>query len=328
MKLIIQIPCFNESSSLPLALRDLPREVEGFNKVEWLIVDDGSTDDTADAAARNGVDHIVRFKRNRGLAEAFKAGISESLAQGADVIVNTDADNQYDARDIPKIVAPVVAGEADIVIGARPVVEIAHFSPVKKLLNRLGSSVVRWVSGTRVPDAPSGFRAFSREAAKQINVFSQYTYTIETIIQAGIKNLSVVSVPVRVNDDLRPSRLVKSVPSYIRRSILTIVRIFVVYKPFRFFLVTGSIILALGVMTGIRFLYYYFIGEGSGHVQSLILSALLTGMGVQTILVAFLADLIGVNRKLLEQLKYTVGELKEKANGDRGLKQDPEAPRP
>lgn len=313
MKLIIQIPCFNEAESLPVTLKKLPRSVEGFDVVEWLVVDDGSSDETADVALRHGVDHVVRFKRNQGLAAAFIEGISTCLAHDADVIVNTDADNQYDASDIPKLVGPILSGTADIVIGARPIGEIRHFSFTKKLLNRIGSAVVRGVSGTTIPDAPSGFRAFSREAARQINVFNQYTYTIETIIQAGIKNLSVASVPVRINEDMRPSRLVKSIPSYIRRSILTILRIFVVYKPFRFFVTVGAFLFGAGVLIGLRYLFFYVTGEGAGHVQSLILSALLTGMGVQTVLVAFLADLIGVNRKLLEQLKYGVGDLRERS---------------
>jgi glycosyltransferase involved in cell wall biosynthesis len=294
-----------------VTLAALPREVEGFDEVEWLVIDDGSTDDTAAVAEKLAVDHVVRCKKNCGLASAFMIGIEEALDQGADVIVNTDADNQYDARDIPLLTAPILAGDAEMVIGARPVADIQHFSSAKKFLNRLGSAVVRTVSGTDVPDAPSGFRAYSRGAAKRINVFSQYTYTIETIIQAGIKNISVISVPVRVNEDLRPSRLVKSIPSYIRRSLLTIIRIFVVYRPFRFFAVIGSMLVMAGVLIGVRFIFYYFMGEGDGHVQSLILAALLLGIGAQTVLVAFLADLIGVNRRLLEQLKQNVHDMRE-----------------
>ena len=311
MKLIIQIPCFNEVESLPVALGDLPRKVEGFDEVEWLVVDDGSTDATASVARKLGVDHVIRLKKNRGLAAAFMAGVQACVERGADVIVNTDADNQYDARDIPALVAPILAGDADIVIGARPVADIEHFSPVKKALQRLGSSVVRAVSGTTVPDAPSGFRAISRDAAKKLNVFSEYTYTIETIIQAGLKNIPVVSVPVRVKGELRPSRLVKSIASYVNRSILTIVRIFAVYKPFRFFAAIGTVLLLGGLLLGVRFLLYFFAGEGEGHVQSVILAGLLIGMGFQTILVAFLADLIGVNRKLLEDLKYGIAQIRE-----------------
>lgn len=311
MKLIIQIPCFNEAESLPVALGDLPRKVEGFDEVEWLVVDDGSTDATAGVARKLGVDHVIRLKKNRGLAAAFMAGVQACVERGADVIVNTDADNQYDARDIPALVAPILAGDADIVIGARPVADIEHFSPVKKALQRLGSSVVRAVSGTTVPDAPSGFRAISRDAAKKLNVFSEYTYTIETIIQAGLKNIPVVSVPVRVKGELRPSRLVKSIASYVNRSILTIVRIFAVYKPFRFFAAIGTVLLLGGLLLGVRFLIYFFAGEGEGHVQSVILAGLLIGMGFQTILVAFLADLIGVNRKLLEDLKYGIAQIRE-----------------
>ena len=311
MKLIIQIPCFNESQSLPVSVADLPRKVEGFDEVEWLILDDGSTDATAGVARKLGVDHVIRLKKNRGLAAAFMAGVQACVERGADVIVNTDADNQYDARDIPALVAPILAGDADIVIGARPVSDIEHFSPVKKVLQRLGSSVVRAVSGTTVPDAPSGFRAISRDAAKKLNVFSEYTYTIETIIQAGLKNIPVVSVPVRVKGELRPSRLVKSIASYVNRSILTIVRIFAVYKPFRFFAAIGTVLLLGGLLLGVRFLLYFFAGEGEGHVQSVILAGLLIGMGFQTILVAFLADLIGVNRKLLEDLKYGIAQIRE-----------------
>jgi len=304
MKLIIQIPCYNEEDTLPITLKELPRNVAGFDKVEWLIIDDGSADRTVEVAKQYGVDHIVRHPKNLGLAKAFLTGLDACLKLGADVIVNTDADNQYCSKDIPKLVKPILEGKAEMVVGARPIEEIAHFSPVKKILQKLGSWVVRVASRTDIPDAPSGFRAISKEAALKLNVFNDYTYTLETIIQAGQKNMAIVSVPIRVNKDLRPSRLVKSIPSYIRKSIITIIRIFVVYRPFRFFVTIGAILFSLGFLLGLRFLYYYFSGNGSGHVQSVILAGVLLGMGFQTILVAFLADLLAVNRKLLEDIQY------------------------
>ena len=313
MKLIIQIPCYNEAEALPVTLADLPRQVEGFDSVEWLVIDDGSTDGTARVARKHGVDHVVSHTRNQGLARAFMTGLDACLNLGADVIVNTDADNQYNAADIPSLVRPVLAKEADIVIGARPIKDISHFSPIKKILQKLGSWVVRKVSSTDIPDAPSGFRAFSREAAMRLNVFNEYTYTLETIIQAGQKNMAITSIPVRVNKDLRPSRLLRSIPSYIQRSIMTIVRIFVVYKPFRFFFIIGAILLALGMLIGLRFLWYYLIGNGAGHIQSLILAAVLLISGFQTILVAFLADVLAANRKMLEEVKYQI----KKADCDR-----------
>lgn len=309
MKLIIQIPCFNEAETLGLALSYLPRNVSGIDKVEWLIIDDGSVDSTADIARQNGVEHVVRHTRNQGLARAFMTGIEASLRLGADVIVNTDADNQYNAADIDALVAPVVAGKADMVVGARPIDTIKHFSPIKKFLQKMGSWAVRMASKTDVPDAPSGFRAMSRDAAMQLNVFNNYTYTLETIIQAGQKNMAITAVPVRVNEDLRPSRLVKSIPAYIQRSLVTIIRIFVVYRPFRFFMTIGAVLLLIGLGIGARFLYFYVAGDGNGHIQSLIAAAILLGMGFQTVLVAFMADLFSVNRRLLESIRYKVNEL-------------------
>ena len=306
MKLIIQIPCYNEAASLSVALAELPRKVKGFDTVEWLIVNDGSTDDTVEAARRCGVDHVVSFKRNQGLARAYMAGLRASLELGADVIVNTDADNQYCAADIPALVAPIVDGSADIVVGARPIGAIRHFSLIKKALQGLGSAVVRGVSGTSVEDAPSGFRAVSREAAMRLHVFNDYTYTLETIIQAGRKNMVIASVPVRVNGDIRPSRLVKSIPSYIKKSILTMLRIFVVYRPFRFFMAVGGTVFEIGVIVGLRFLAFLVLGRGGGHVQSLILASILLGIGFQTMLTAFLADLLAVNRTLMEEVEYHV----------------------
>lgn len=304
MKLIIQIPCYNEAETLSIALSALPRQVEGFDSVEWLIIDDGCTDDTVKVALENGVDHVVSHKRNLGLARGFMNGLEACLEYGADVIVNTDADNQYNADDIPLLVKPILDKRADIVIGARPITDIEHFSYTKKQLQKLGSWVVRKASKTDIPDAPSGFRAMSKEAAMQLNVFNGYTYTLETIIQAGQKNMAILSVPIRVNEDLRPSRLVKSIPSYIKRSILTIIRIFVVYKPFTFFSFIASVLFGIGLIGIGRFLLYYMLGEGSGHIQSVIISGVLLSMGLQTFLTAFLADILSTNRKQLEELRY------------------------
>jgi glycosyltransferase involved in cell wall biosynthesis len=309
MKLIIQIPCYNEAETLPITLRELPREVPGFDKVEWLVVNDGCTDNTEEVARKCGVDHIVNFTWNQGLAKAFLAGLDASIKLGADVIVNTDADNQYVAADIPALVAPIIAGKADVVIGERPINEISSFSPAKKLLQKLGSAVVRFVSRTDIPDAPSGFRAMSREAALRFNVFNDYTYTLETIIQAGQKGIAITSVPVRINRVLRPSRLVKSISSYLTKSLVTIVRIFVVYKAFRFFMSVGLLLFGVGLLGGLRFLYFYLSGDGAGHIQSLILSSVLLGIGFQTMLTAFLADLLAVNRRLMEDVQYRIKKL-------------------
>ena len=309
MKLIIQIPCLNEAETLAIALAALPRQVPGFDTVEWLVIDDGSRDGTVEVAKANGVDHVVQHSHNQGLARAFMTGLDTCLSLGADVIVNTDADNQYNADDIPKLTAPIVAHWADIVVGARPIETIRHFSLAKKLLQKLGSWVVRVASNTDIPDAPSGFRAMSRTAAQRLMVFNSYTYTLETIIQAGQKNMAITSVPIRVNKDLRPSRLVKSIPSYIQRSIVTIVRIFIIYRPFRFFGTIGLVLFSAGFLIGLRFLFHYLNGEGDGHVQSLILAAALLLMGFQTLLVAFLADLLAANRKLLEDLQYRIRKI-------------------
>ena len=303
MKLIIQIPCYNEAETLAIALGALPREVEGFDKVEWLIINDGSTDETVKVAKECGVDHIVNFKHNQGLAKGFMAGLKECLKQGADVIVNTDADNQYEADDIPKLTQPIIDHKAEYVIGARPISQTEHFSPAKKFLQKLGSWVVRKASRTDIPDAPSGFRAMSRECALQLNVYNNYTYTLETIIQAGQKNMAITSVPIRTNEDLRPSKLLSSIPNYIKKSVVTIVRISVVYKSFQFFMFIAGILFGLGFLLGTRYLYFYFIGEGDGHIQSVILAGVLMGMGFQTGLIAFIADLLSVNRKLLEEIR-------------------------
>lgn len=299
----------NEAQTLSVALAALPRTVPGFDTVEWLIIDDGSDDETVEVAKACGVDHIVSHAGNKGLARAFMTGLDACLRLGADVIVNTDADNQYNADDIPALVLPIIQRRAELVIGSRPISTIEHFSPVKKLLQRLGSWVVRIASKTNVPDAPSGFRAISRAAAQQLMVFNDYTYTLETIIQAGQKNIGIASVPVRVNADLRPSRLVKSIPSYIKRSIVTIIRIFVIYRPFRFFGSIGVLLFGAGFLIGLRFLWLYLQGSGDGHIQSLILASVLLGMGFQTLLIAFVADLLSANRKLLEDIRFKTTQL-------------------
>lgn len=309
MKLIIQIPCYNEEESLPITLPELPRQVEGFDKVEWLLIDDGSKDRSIEVAKEYGVDHIVRLNTRKGLAEVFLRGLDACVKLGADVIVNTDADNQYNAEDIPKLVKPILEGKADIVVGTRPIDEIPHFSPIKKMLQKLGSWIIRRLSYTDIPDAPSGFRAINRDAAMKLNVFNTYTYTLETIIQAGNKNIEITSVPIRVNEELRPSRLVKSIYGYIENSVITIVRIFIVYRPFKTFMSLGILLFLSGFLVGVRFLYFFFFVRGAGHVQSLILAGVLLGFGFQTVLVAFLADLLAVNRKLMEDVQNRIRKI-------------------
>lgn len=310
-KLIIQIPCFNEAETLGITLNELPRKLNGIGCVEWLIIDDGSQDETVKTAKEHGVDHVVKLPRNQGLARAFQAGISESLRLGADVIVNTDADNQYCAQDIQKLVDPIIKGEAEIVIGARPISDTAHFSRLKKKLQRLGSWVVRQVSTADVADAPSGFRAIKRDAAKRLNVFSDYTYTLETIIQAGQNNFAVMSVPIRTNPDLRPSRLLKSIRSYVIRSATTIIRIFMTYRPLQFFGIPGAGLCLASLILCSRYMLFYLAGSGGGHVQSLILAAILMGAGLLGVVVGLVGDLIAVNRKLLEKIDWQVSELSE-----------------
>ena len=307
MKLIIQIPCYNEEATLGLTLSELPRQLPGIDRVEWLIINDGSRDRTLEVAQACGVDHIVNFQSNQGLAKGFMAGIEACLKAGADIIVNTDADNQYCAGDIPKLIAPILEGRAEIVIGARQIQEIEHFSPLKKFLQKLGSLVVRVASKTNIPDAPSGFRAISREAALRLNVFNEYTYTLETIIQAGQRGLAITSVPIRTNGYLRPSRLVKSILAYIQHSILTIVRIFMTYRPLQFFMVLGSLPLSLGFLLCCRWLLLFWgiIGDNPAkpRVPSLILAAILILIGVQLLIFGLVADLMGVNRQLLEDIQ-------------------------
>lgn len=304
MKVILQIPCFNEQDSLPVTLAALPRHLHGVEAVEWVVIDDGSDDRTAQVAAEMGADQIVRHCRNLGLARAFMTGLATCLERGADIIVNVDADNQYCADDIPRLIEPILTRRSDMVIGARPIGSIEHFSRIKKLLQRLGSWVVRRFSGMAVDDAPSGFRALSRDAALRMNVFNRYTYTLETLIQAGQVGIAVESVPVRVNAELRPSRLVKSIPSYVVRSILTIVRIFVTYRPFRTFVALGAMLMLVGAVLGARFLVHYLLGQGAGMVQSLILAAVLLLMGFHLGVLGVVADLVSVNRRLLEDMQF------------------------
>lgn len=306
MKLIIQIPCYNEETTLAITLSELPKKIEGIDEIQVLVIDDGSTDKTIEIAKQNGVKDFVILPINVGLAKAFSAGLSKALELGADIIVNTDADNQYCADDIEKLVKPIIEARADIVIGARPIENIQHFSFTKKILQKLGSWVMRFVSSTKIADATSGFRAFSRNAALQINVFDNYTYTLETIIQAKAKGLEIISVPVRINPELRKSKLIKNTFDYIRRSIFTMIRMFIVYRPFRFFALIGCLFLIPGVLLGARFLYFYFNGYGAGHIQSLILAAVLILTGVQVGLIAVLADLLSINRKLLEDIQTKI----------------------
>ncbi len=305
-KLIIQIPAYNEEGTLGTTLRDLPRELPGIDVIEWLVINDGSSDRTVEAARAHGADHVISLARHQGLARAFLAGIETCVALDADIIVNTDADNQYQADDIGRLIEPILFHTAEMVIGARPVSQIEHFSLTKKLLQKLGSWVVRLASGTNVPDAPSGFRAYSRNAAMQLHVFNEYTYTLETIIQAGQKNMAVTWVPIRTNPDTRPSRLVRSTPSYVFRSVTTIGRIFMTYRPLRFFAVPGVTLFLLGVALGMRFLVFYFAGAGNGHVQSLILAALLLGSGFFLGVIGLVVDLVAVNRQLLERIDHRI----------------------
>lgn len=310
MKLIIQIPCYNEAETLEIALNDLPKHIDGIDEIEYLIINDGSKDNTVEVARNWGVQHVVNFKRNKGLAKGFMAGINECLRQGADIIVNTDADNQYCGEDIEKLVRPILDGKADIVIGERPIDQTEHFSPLKKKLQHLGSWVVRKASNTNIPDAPSGFRAYSREAALRMNVVNDYTYTLEQIVQAGRNKMAIISVPIRTNGELRPSRLFHSMFGYIKKSILTIMRAYMMYKPLRFFMSLGSIPLLGGIILGIRYLVYFFNGAGAGHVQSLLLAVTLILLGAMIGIVGLQADVIAANRKLLEDIRY---EVKKKA---------------
>lgn len=302
MKLIIQIPCFNEATSLAATVADLPREISGVDSIEILVIDDGSMDETSTVARELGVHHVVRHNRNKGLAAAFRTGLETCLRLGADVIVNTDADNQYAGGDISKLVAPILRGEADIVVGDRQTATLRHFSRTKRLLQRAGSFVVSQFSETETPDAVSGFRALTAEAAREINVLSSFSYTIEMLIQAGKKRLAVATVPISVNPHTRPSRLFRSIPQFLVYSLSTMVRTYTTYHPLRVFSVMGLLLLLLGVVPVLRFLYLYFQGAGGGHLQSLVIGGIVMVLGGMTLLIGLVADLIAANRRLLEML--------------------------
>ena len=326
MKLIIQIPCLNEAETLEVALNDLPKHIDGIDEIEYLIINDGSRDDTVEVARRWGVNYVVHFGQNRGLAKGFMAGLDACLRNGADIIVNTDADNQYNGADIETLVRPILEGKSDIVIGSRPIDETKDFSSLKKKLQHLGSFVVRRASKSDIPDAPSGFRAFSREAALRLNVTNEYTYTLETIVQAGREKIPMEAVPIRTNGELRPSRLFHSMFSYIKKSILTILRTYVMYRPLTFFTILGCIPFLAGLILGIRFLVFLFQGNSSGHIQSLILASTLLMMGFMTWVVGILSDTIASERKILEDVQYharradyqTDGKTKEENGGENG----------
>jgi glycosyltransferase involved in cell wall biosynthesis len=309
VKLFIQIPCYNEANSLPVTLKCLPQKIQGVDSIEVLVVDDGSTDNTAAVARENGVDHIVRLTKNKGLARGFMAGLDACLRLGADIIVNTDGDNQYNGSDVARLIQPILDGEAEVVIGDRKTNGIKHFSWMKKRLQNIGSWVVRQVSDTNVPDATSGFRAFSREAALQMNVISRFTYTLETIIQAGKKNLAISHVEIRTNKKLRESRLFSSTLGYVKQSVATIARIYTMYEPLKTFSYIGAAIFGLGFLVGLRFLYFYITAGGMGHIQSLILAAVLLIVGFQVFVMGLLADIIGSNRQLIENVLHRVRKM-------------------
>jgi glycosyltransferase involved in cell wall biosynthesis len=307
MKLIIQIPCFNEEKTLPVTLKNLPRRIDGIDEIEILIINDGSTDKTVEVAKEMGVNHIVSFKKNKGLARSFMAGISTSLKLRADVIVNTDADNQYKGEDIPKLIKPIVEKKADIVIGARKISKISHFSFTKKFLQKFGSWTVRQISGTNVPDVTCGFRAINKEAAIHLNLFSDFTYTLETIIQAGKKGMVFAYIPIETNEKTRESRLSGSIWHYIKLSISTIIRIYTVYYPLKVFSGIGGILCFMGLLIVLRFIYFYFKVSGpTGHTQSLIIAAILIILGFQILVIGLIAELLSANRKLLEDCLYRV----------------------
>jgi glycosyltransferase involved in cell wall biosynthesis len=314
-KLIIQIPCLNEAKTLPATIRDLPRALPGIDRIEYLIIDDGSTDGTAEIAPTLGVHHVVRHTVNRGLAAAFATGLDACLRFGADIIVNTDADNQYQARDIARLIQPILEGRAELVVGDRGVGELAAFSPLKRRLQRLGSWVIAQASGLHTPDATSGFRALTREAALRTLVLSDYSYTLETLIQAGAGRLAVESVRITVNPQTRPSRLMRGIPDYIGNSSVTIVRAYTLYRPLRVFTLIGLVLIVLGTIPGLRFLYFYLSGDPFGHVQSLILSAILIIVGFQALVMGILADTLSFSRKIAEETNYRVRKLEfEMAN--------------
>lgn len=310
MKLIIQIPCYNEAETLEIALNGLPKHIDGIDTIEYLIINDGSKDNTIEVAKKWGVHYVVNFKKNKGLAKGFMAGLDACLRNGADIIVNTDADNQYCGEDIEKLVRPIIEGKSDIVIGERPIDQTEHFSPLKKKLQHFGSWVVRKASKSDIPDAPSGFRAYSREAAMRLNVTNEYTYTLETIVQAGREKIAMDSVPIRTNAELRPSRLFNSMMGYVKKSMLTIIRAFMMYKPLKFFTIVGLIPFIIGAAIGVRYLVFLCMGTAGGHIQSLILASILITMGFMTIIIGLQADIIAANRKILEDIQYNVRKLR------------------
>lgn len=317
MKLIIQIPCLNEAATLEVALNDLPKHIDGIDEIEVLIINDGSTDNTVEVAKKWGVNHVVSFPQNKGLAKGFMAGIDACVRLGADIIVNTDADNQYRGDDIETLIRPILDKKADIVIGERPIDDTEHFSPLKKKLQHLGSYVVRKASNTDIPDAPSGFRAYSREAALHVNVINNYTYTLETIVQAGREKMAITSVPIRTNPELRRSRLFHSMFEYVKRSMLTIVRAYMMYRPLTFFSIVGLIPLVGGVLLGIRFMIFYLRGAGNGHIQSLVFASMLIMLGAMVIVIGMQADLLAANRKLLEDVQYRIRRMESERDSQK-----------
>ncbi len=324
MKLIIQIPCYNEARVLPQTVRSLPRHIPGIDVIEYLVIDDGSQDDTVKAARAAGVHHIICQPGHRGLAGAFIAGLEASLKLGADIIVNTDADNQYQSDDIQRLVEPILANRAQLVVGDRGIASLAGFSPAKRILQRLGSWVIGLASGVSTPDATSGFRAINREAALRTLVLSQYSYTLETLIQAGARQIAVEYVPVRTNPATRPSRLIRSIPHYLAYSIATILRSYTMYRPLRVFFMFGGLMILLGLGGSLRFLYFYLHGQGGGHVQSVILSAVLLIVGFQVLLIGLVADLIGFTRKIQEETLYRVRRLEYEQGTNQGKPTDNE----
>ena len=316
MKLIIQIPCYNEAETLTIALDALPKHIDGIDRLEYLIINDGSRDNTVQVAKDWGVNYVVSFPKNKGLAIGFMAGIDACIRNGADIIVNTDADNQYCGEDIEKLVRPILENRAEIVVGERPIDQTADFSPLKKKLQHFGSFVVRKASATDIPDAPSGFRAYSREAALHINVVNQYTYTLETIVQAGRNRMAITSVPIRTNPELRKSRLFHSMGAYIKKSMLTIIRAYMMYKPLVFFLICGSIPFIVGVIFVVRFLILYAHGGGMGHIQSLVFASMLIMVGFMTFIMGLQADIIAANRKILEDVQFRIRRMEVGENNN------------
>lgn len=309
MKLIIQIPCYNEAATLEVALNDLPKHIDGVDVIEYLIINDGSKDNTVEVAKNWGVNYVVNFRNNKGLARGFMAGLDACLRNGADIIVNTDADNQYCGADIEKLIQPILRGEAGMVVGERPIDDTEHFSPLKKKLQHLGSWVVRKASRTDIPDAPSGFRAYSRHTAMRLNVINEYTYTLETIVQAGRQKMAVTSVPIRTNAELRPSRLFSSMFGYVKKSMLTIGRALMMYKPLYCFACIATVFGVAGLALGIRFIVYMCLGAGAGHIQSLILASMLIIISVLSGFIGLLGDVISANRKLLEEIQFELRKM-------------------